>query len=119
MVLWWARLAFRDYPGSRTNRPDAPASQPGSACAPGNKERILKEVTMLRKLFAIEFVAFGALIAAGVPIEPAMAAALSEAAMNVPCSGVWKLNEDLTRRTRSPAGPFYQFFEPWGKEGWM
>ena len=74
---------------------------------------------MLRKLFAIEFVAFGALIAAGVPIEPAMAAALSEAAMNVPCSGVWKLNEDLTRRTRSPAGPFYQFFEPWGKEGWM
>jgi hypothetical protein len=51
---------------------------------------------------------------------PALAAApAASGPSGIPCSGVWHLNEELTRRTRSPAGPFWQFFEPWGKDGWM
>jgi hypothetical protein len=38
---------------------------------------------------------------------------------SIPCAGVWKLDESMTHRTRSTDGPFYQFFEPWGKDGWM
>ena len=73
---------------------------------------------MTIKTVAIELAAVGLLFAAGAAIEPA-AAATAATASGIPCSGVWKLNEQLTKRTRSPIGPIYQFFEPWGKDGWM
>ena len=70
------------------------------------------------KIVAIELVAVGFLFAAGGAVEPAAAAA-APLASGIPCSGVWMLNEQLTKRTRSPIPPIYQFFEPWGKDGWM
>jgi hypothetical protein len=49
--------------------------------------------------------------------QPAAAAEASGG--SIPCAGVWKLDESMTHRTRSTPGPFFQFFEPWGKDGWM
>jgi len=69
---------------------------------------------MLTKL-----VTFGLVLAAGGVVEPAAAANDSSAAGGLSCAGVWQLNEKLTRRARPTVGPIMQFFEPWGKNGWM
>jgi hypothetical protein len=67
---------------------------------------------------AIRFTALTSLALLGAVVL-STSSALAAAAGGVPCSGVWKLNEQLTHRTRSPIGPIYQFFEPWGPDGWM
>ena len=60
----------------------------------------------------IKVTALGLLFAVGIVIEPAAAAVPA-------CSGMWKANEQLTRRTRSPIAPNVQFIEPCGNNGWM
>jgi hypothetical protein len=72
---------------------------------------------MRMRTLAIELVTISFLFAAGAAIEPALAA--NAPAASVPCSGVWELSEQLTRRARSAYGPTLQFFEPWGKNGLM
>lgn len=57
-----------------------------------------------------------AIFSVGVAIEPAAAAAISP---GIPCSGVWTINENETMRTTTAMGPSLQFYEPWGKNGWM
>lgn len=60
----------------------------------------------------------------GIGIGAAIAASLySAAAFAAPpadCySGIWKSNEELTKRTRPVMGPTVLFFAPWGDNGWM
>jgi hypothetical protein len=50
------------------------------------------------------------------PSEPGEAA---KSTSPLPCSGIWNMNESLTHRTRSPLGPYVQYFGPWGKDGWV
>ena len=69
---------------------------------------------MSKKTTTFGILGLGITLATGTFVAPAAAAAAG-----APCSGVWKLNEQMTHRTRSPIGPIYQFFEPWGKDGWM
>ena len=49
-------------------------------------------------------------------IEPAAAASAGGGLL---CSGIWNIDEQLTHRTRSPLGPYVQYFGPWGKNGWV
>lgn len=78
---------------------------------------------MRNAAMTIGAICLGSLFAAGAFAAPAMAATVGAPApapaAGLPCSGVWKLNEQLTRRTRSAPGPYYQFFESWGPDGWM
>jgi len=74
---------------------------------------------MLSRTAAAGLLAQGLMLAAGLSIQPAAALSPASTTAGIPCSGVWKLNEDLTKRTRSPIGPIYQFFETWGTNGWM
>ena len=62
-----------------------------------------------------KLVGVGFLFAAAALIEPTAAAR----AADLLCSGIWKSNEQLTHRTRTPIAPTIQFFEPWGNNGWM
>lgn len=71
----------------------------------------------MRKSTAAKLAGLTALFAASAFSEPVAAAAAAPG--SIPCAGVWQLNEGMTHRTRSTAGPFFQFFEPWGKDGWM
>jgi hypothetical protein len=73
---------------------------------------------MAKGVVAIELLALSLVFAAGTPSRHAAAASAFPAA-GIPCSGVWKLNEAETHRARSPINPIYQFFEPWGENGWM
>src|SRR5580698_5527306 len=61
-------------------------------------------------------IALGAAFATIVFIEPATAA---QAVSGIPCSGAYKIDEPPTHRTRSAIGPFLEYFEPWGKNGWV
>jgi hypothetical protein len=77
-------------------------------------------VKLSNQTIAIGLAALGLALASGSAIGPSFAAAPAPAMKpGLPCSGVWKLDESLTHRTRSPIGPFYQFFESWGPDGWM
>lgn len=60
------------------------------------------------------------LLGAGVLIAAANLSGPAFAAMPEGCfSGVWIINEQLTKRARPPQGPFMTFFAPWGDNGWV
>ena len=69
---------------------------------------------MLIRLGALSFI-----LAAGTWVAPAAMAASAPPASGIPCSGVWKMNEQQSHRARSSTGPILELFAPWGKNGWI
>ena len=68
----------------------------------------------------IRLAALGFILAAAPLGAPAaMAADAAPVASAIPCSGVWRLNEQQTHRRRSATGPIFQFLHPWGENGWI
>lgn len=63
--------------------------------------------------------AFGAVLCAAL-LGSAGASDAAPATAPADCyAGMWKSNEELTKRTRPVMGPTVLFFSPWGKDGWV